>query len=169
MSTDPVAHGDRRDPVAHGDRRDPVAHGDRRDPVAHGDYLPAVCHGDLVYTAGMTPRRDGELVVTGVVGAGVPVPVASAAAGLAAENALAAVRWALPPGDTEVRCLRMTVYVACAPGFVQLSAVADGASETIRRELGARALPARTAVGVQSLPSGAPVEVELVAARGAGG
>ena len=58
----------------------------------------------------------------------------------------------------------MTVYIACAPGFTDLSAVADGASDAIFAAGGADALPARSAIGVQSLPFGAPVEVDLVAA-----
>ncbi|EID16852.1 hypothetical protein MPHLEI_05022 [Mycolicibacterium phlei RIVM601174] len=49
-------------------------------------------------------------------------------------------------------------------GFQDLSGVADGASATIRDLLGDAALPARSAIGVLALPSGAPVEVELTAA-----
>lgn len=131
-------------------------------PTPQGDYVPAVVHGGVVYCAGMTPRRDGQLTVTGVVGATVLKEEARAAAGIAAGNALAAVRSVLPAA-AEVRCLRMTVYIACAPGFLELSQVADGASEAIAAELGRQALPARSAIGVQSLPSGAPVEVELTA------
>jgi enamine deaminase RidA (YjgF/YER057c/UK114 family) len=133
-------------------------------PAPQGKYVPAVLHDGVVYTAGMTPRRDGELIITGVVGSLVSVGEAQAAARLAAANALAAARSALPADANTVRCLRMTVYVACAPGFTDLSAVADGASDAISAALGADALPARSAIGVQSLPSGAPVEVDLVAA-----
>lgn len=133
-------------------------------PTPRGDYVPAVLHDGVVYTAGMTPRRDGELTVTGQVGAAVSGAAARAAAELAATNALAAVFSALPAGAHGVRCLRMTVYVACAPDFHDLSAVADGASAAISAALGADALPARSAIGVQTLPSNAPVEVDLVAA-----
>jgi enamine deaminase RidA (YjgF/YER057c/UK114 family) len=123
-----------------------------------------VLHAGIVYTAGMTPRHQGELTVTGLVGSTVSVAAAQEAAGLAATNALAAVFAALPPDLPGVRCLRMTVYIACAPDFHDLSMVADGASMAISTALGERALPARSAVGVQTLPSGAPVEVELIAA-----
>jgi enamine deaminase RidA (YjgF/YER057c/UK114 family) len=117
----------------------------------------------VVYTAGMTPRRDGELVLRGVVGATVSAREAYAAAGIAAENALAAVR-SVAPGATVIRGLRMTVYIACVASFHELSAVADGASAVLRAALGDSGLPVRAAIGVQSLPSGAPVEVDLVAA-----
>lgn len=133
-------------------------------PAPQGDYVAAVCHGGVVYTAGMTPRSDGRLTVTGVVGATVTLEQAIAAAGLAAANALAAAR---SVADAPlVRCLRMTVYVACTTDFHALSTVADGASAAVRAALGDGALPARSAIGVQSLPSGAPVEVELVVVSG---
>ena len=126
--------------------------------------MPAVCHAGLIFSAGMTPRRAGQLTVTGIVGATLDVPTARGAAGLAAANALAAVRSALPAHSTGFRCLQMTVYVACTPEFTEASAVADGASESIVAALGPAALPARAAIGVAALPSGAPVEVALVAA-----
>jgi enamine deaminase RidA (YjgF/YER057c/UK114 family) len=122
-----------------------------------------VLHDGVVYTAGMTPRRDGELVLRGVVGAEVSAGEAHTAAGIAAENALAAVR-SVAPHATHIRGLRMTVYIACVASFHQLSAVADGASAVLRAMLGESAIPVRTAVGVRSLPSGAPVEVDLTAA-----
>jgi len=49
------------------------------------------------------------------------------------------------------------------------TSVADGASERLHAVLGERGAAARSAIGVASLPSGAPLEVELVAAvRGPG-
>lgn len=133
-------------------------------PAPQGDYRPALLHDGVVYTAGMTPRRDGQLVLRGIVGDTVSPEEAFTAAGVAAGNALAAVRSVLPAGATEIRCLRMTVYVACTVSFHDLSAVADGASATLRAALAEHGVPVRAAIGVQSLPSGAPVEVDLIAA-----
>ncbi|CAN5738995.1 RidA family protein [soil metagenome] len=133
-------------------------------PRPQGNYVPAVYRDGIIYTAGMTPRQDGVLVYTGIVGHTLTLEQAQAAAALAATNALTAVRSAMPEGTTAVTGLRMTVYVACAPGFTDLSAVADGASTALEKQLGAAALPARSAIGVLALPSGAPVEVELTAA-----
>jgi enamine deaminase RidA (YjgF/YER057c/UK114 family) len=128
-----------------------------------GAYVPAVVHGGIAYTAGMTPRRYGELVVSGVVGRDLDVGAAREAAGLAAGNAVTAVVEAvgLP---AIVRCLKMTVFIAAVDGFTAHSAVADGASTVLRERLGERGIVARSAVGVATLPSGAPVEVELVVA-----
>lgn len=133
-------------------------------PSPAGRYAPATRHRGLAFTAGMTPRRDGRLVVTGLVGGEVDVAAARDAAGIAAENALAAVA-ALVGGLPEVeRVVRLGVFVACVDGFTEASAVADGASEALVRHLPGAGLPARTAVGVRALPAGAPVEVELVVA-----
>jgi len=112
----------------------------------------------------MTPRVDGRLTVRGLVGTEVSLRQAQQAAALAARNALAAIVDELGESSRLRRCLRMTVYIACAEGFQELSAVADGASEALLEVLGAESLPVRSAVGVRALPSGAPVEVELLAA-----
>ncbi|QGN49183.1 RidA family protein [Micromonospora sp. WMMD558] len=133
-------------------------------PAPQGHYVPAVVHAGTAYAAGMTPRVDGRLVARGLVGVDLTVAEARAAAGLAAGNALAAVAQAVGGLEQVRRCLRMTVYVACRPGFTQHTAVADGASEVLRDWLGDRGAVARSAVGVASLPSDAPVEVELTVA-----
>jgi enamine deaminase RidA (YjgF/YER057c/UK114 family) len=123
-----------------------------------------VLHGGLVFTAGMTPRRDGELAVAGTIGADLSAGEGRAAARLAAANALSAAARAAGGLDWIERCLTLTVYIACAPGFTDHSAVADGASAALGEFLGDRGTAARAAIGVASLPSGAPVEVQLVAA-----
>lgn len=133
-------------------------------PVPRGQYVPAVVHAGLAFSAGMTPRVDGELTVRGIVGADLSADQARAAARLATENALAAVANAAGGLDRVDRCLRLTVYIACATGFGGHSAVADGASQALADWLGDRGAAARAAIGVASLPSGSPVEVELVAA-----
>lgn len=125
--------------------------------------MPAVFHDGVVYTAGMTPRRAGVLTYAGRVGADLDEDQARRAAGMAAGNALAAAR-ALAPAGAVLRCLKMTVFIACSPEFTALSPVADGASQVLVAELGPAGRPARSAIGVSALPSGAPVEVELVCA-----
>ena len=132
--------------------------------MPQGRYVPAVVHGGVAYSAGMTPRVDGELVCRGTVGLEVSAEQARDLAGLAAANALAAIEAAAGGRERIERCLRLTVYVAAAPDFTAHSAVADGASEALALRLGDRGETARTAVGVAGLPSGAPVEVELTVA-----
>jgi enamine deaminase RidA (YjgF/YER057c/UK114 family) len=125
-------------------------------------YQPAVSVGNLVFTAGQLPVADGELTVTGRVGpVAVPVTQASAAARVAALNALAAAFAAVPPG-TRLTLVKVVVFVAAEEGFTEHARVADGASELFQAALGAAGVHARSAVGVASLPKGSPVEVEAI-------
>ena len=58
--------------------------------------------------------------------------------------------------------VKVTGYVASAPGFTSQPAVVDGASQVVLAAFGEDGRHARAAVGVASLPLGAPVEVEIV-------
>ncbi|MCW2632489.1 MAG: Endoribonuclease [Pseudonocardia sp.] len=126
-----------------------------------GAYVPAVRSGSLVFTAGQLPLVDGTLAATGKVGAEVSVDDAAGLARLCGLNALAAVD-ALVGIDSVVRVVKVTGFVASAPGFSRQPSVLDGASSLMGELFGADGAHARSAVGVAELPRGAPVEVEIV-------
>jgi enamine deaminase RidA (YjgF/YER057c/UK114 family) len=135
-------------------------------PKAQGRYQVSAVHGDLVLTAGLTPRdSNGRLIVTGRVGDGLPYPDAVRAARQAARNAAATVAEAAGGRDNVTRLLRLTVYIACADGFTRHSELADEVSAELAETLRLTGQPVRTAVGVRSLPGGAPIEVEVTAVR----
>jgi enamine deaminase RidA (YjgF/YER057c/UK114 family) len=129
-----------------------------------GLYVPAVRHGDLIFTAGMTPRRDGVLQFEGPLGADAPPHEYREAMVLACKNALTAARSQLGAGEAIRRILSLTVYIAAEPGFAAHSKLADFASTYLRDELGEGGLGSRAAVGVASLPGNAAVEIQLIAA-----
>jgi enamine deaminase RidA (YjgF/YER057c/UK114 family) len=129
-----------------------------------GDYALAQGSGPLIFSAGFTPRAAGRLVHSGVLGADADEATAHQAARLATTRAIAAMREELPAGGA-MRILHLRVFVRCLPEVTELSRVADGASEAIREHIDQAAPPARTAVGVASLPGGALVEVDMVAER----
>jgi enamine deaminase RidA (YjgF/YER057c/UK114 family) len=130
-------------------------------PAALGSYVPAVRTGDLVFTAGQLPMRDGALVASGAVGVEVDVAAARSCAAQAALNALAAASTVCDL-DAVTAVVKVTGFVASAAGFTSQPAVLDGASEVLLAAFGDAGRHARTAVGVASLPMGAPVEVEIV-------
>lgn len=142
-------------------------------PAPLAAYVPAVAAGTLVWTAGQLPFVDGVLTCTGVVGAStgptaagderVDESTATAAARTAALNALAAAAAVAGGLDNVARIVKITVFVASAPGYTGQPRVADGASRLIGEVFGEAGRHARSAVGVTSLPAGSPVEVELVA------
>lgn len=133
-------------------------------PAPAGLYETAVAYGGVVYTAGMTPRRDAAMLHPGRIGLDVDVAQAKDAARLAALRALSAASAAVGGVPHLSRLLRLTVYLACADGFTAHGEVADAASRALLDALGERARVARTACAVASLPGNACVEVELIAA-----
>lgn len=124
-------------------------------------YVPAVRTGNLVYTAGQLPIRDGELLQTGKVGAGVNPEKAHGLARVCALNALAAVH-SLVGIDSVTRVVKVVGFVASAPGFHGQPGVINGASELFGEVFGDAGAHARSAVGVSELPRDAPVEVEVI-------
>lgn len=128
-------------------------------------YVPAVQSGNLVYVSGQLPIVDGNLLGAGRVGADVTVEYGAELARQCALNALAAVE-ALAGLGRVVKIVRITGYVACTPEFTQHPSVVNGASQLLLEVFGEQGRHARSAVGVASLPLGAPVEVELIAELG---
>ena len=45
----------------------------KANPIPQGKYVPATRFGDLIFTAGMTPRKNGVLIQTGKVSASEPL------------------------------------------------------------------------------------------------
>jgi len=125
-------------------------------------YVPAATAGSLVFTAGQLPLRSGELIAEGVVGQAVTPDEATMCAQQCALNAVAAVKAEIGDLARVRRVVKVLVYVASTPEFTGQPQVANGASELLGAVFGDAGRHARSAVGVVSLPLGAPVEVELV-------
>lgn len=132
-------------------------------PRPAGSYVPAVVSGALVFTAGQLPLVGGEPTLTGKVGGSVSAEEAREAAVVCALNALAAVE-SVESGtlDRVARVVKVTGFVASAPGFNGQPGVLNGASELLGAAFGEAGVHARSAVGVAELPFDAPVELELV-------
>ena len=131
-------------------------------PVAA--YVPAVRWGLLVFTAGQIPLVDGKLRYTGRVGAELTLEQGYDAAKLCAINCLAALKSVVGDLDNVKRVVKVTGFVASAPGFRDQPKVVNGASDLLGEAFGPAGAHARSAVGVAELPLGAPVEVEVVVA-----
>jgi enamine deaminase RidA (YjgF/YER057c/UK114 family) len=133
-------------------------------PAPAAAYLPYVVDDGLVYTAGQIAVSDGELVHTGRVGDGVDLEQAQACARQCAINVLAQLR-AAADGDLDRirRIVKLSVFVASVPGFVEQHLVANTASELMAGVFGDAGRHARSAVGVAELPTSSPVEIEAVA------
>jgi enamine deaminase RidA (YjgF/YER057c/UK114 family) len=130
-------------------------------PVA--SYVPVVLSGGFAFLSGQVPQSEGRLLWEGKVGADLDVPAAAEAARRCALQALAVLRETLGSLDRVRRIVKLTVFVASAPGFTDQPKVANGASDLLADVFGDTGRHARSAIGVQELPLGSPVEVEIIA------
>jgi enamine deaminase RidA (YjgF/YER057c/UK114 family) len=130
-----------------------------RAPLAN--YVPARRVGNLVYTAGqVSGTAEGD--IKGKLGAELDVDKGREAARVCALNCLAAVLTVIDSLDSVKQLVRVGAFVNSAAGFNQQPAVANGASDLFVDVFGEAGRHARTAVGVNELPAGFAVEVELV-------
>lgn len=126
------------------------------------NYVPYSRTGNLVMTAGQLPLKEGKLSATGLLGQDVDVATGQEAAKYCAINILAQARAAIGDLAKIRRIVKITVFVASAPGFAEQHLVANGASDFLVAALGDNGKHARSAVGTAALPLNAPVEIEAV-------
>lgn len=131
-------------------------------PVPQGNYKPASRFENIISTAGMTPRKNGELIQSGRILSTESIENYREAILQAIDNAYSAAI-ALVSEDEEVKqVLAMTVYVNADDNFTSHSKVADIASDYLFENLREAGIGSRAAIGVKSLPGNAPVEIQLV-------
>lgn len=118
--------------------------------------------GQVLHMSGQVAFVGTELLATGVLGGDVDVTTGQACARQCALNLLARLQDELGSLDAIEQVVKLTVFVASAPGFRDQPQVANGASEVFAQVLGEAGRHARSAVGVAELPLGTPVEVEAI-------
>ena len=128
------------------------------------NYVPVVLNRGIAYVAGQLPKVDGEVRVHGKAGGAVSLEAARGEARICILQGLACLRQALGSLDRVERVLKVTGFVASAPGFNDQPKVLDAASDLLGEVFGEAGRHARSAVGVAELPRDAAVEIELVVA-----
>lgn len=132
--------------------------------TAGGHYAPLIRHHDELYVSGLVPRMNGRIHYPGRVGLELDLIDAQAAAAISAMRGLALIVDTIGSLDKIKSLLRVTVYVKSTADFVDLSEVANGASDVFTRVLGDAGKHTRTTIGVYQLPKNAAVEVDMIAA-----
>lgn len=131
-------------------------------PQTAGDYAASKIVGNLIFTAGMTPRIKMKLITTGHLGKDISVSEGKELAYNACARAIEVAKQIAEANSKKIlEVVSMTVYIATSSDFQDHSKVANGASNAVRDLINTK-IPVRAAVGVTSLPSGAPVEVQLI-------
>lgn len=132
-------------------------------PPVIASYVPAVRTGNLIYLAGQIPRAPDGRVLTGKLGRELTEGEGAAAARLCAIQLLAVLQAELGDLGKVKRIVRVGGFVNCTDNFTAQPKVINGASDLLVAVFGDAGKHARTSVGVNSLPAGAPVEVDLIA------
>jgi enamine deaminase RidA (YjgF/YER057c/UK114 family) len=127
-----------------------------------GAYVPARRVGNLIYVAGQLPMKDGKLMATGQVPSRCSVDDARAAARQCVINAIAAVQMVAGGVEQIAGVVRVGAFVNSDATFTEQPKVADAASEFLKEVFGDAGQHARAAVGVNTLPRDASVEVEVI-------
>jgi enamine deaminase RidA (YjgF/YER057c/UK114 family) len=128
-------------------------------PIAN--YVAFVRTGNFMVVSGqLCLDADGKLVAKGKLGAEVSIEDGQRAARACAINLLAQIKAGLGDLNKVVRVVRLGGFINCAPGFLELPKVMNGASDLMVGVFVDRGRHARTTVGVASLPLDAAVEVE---------
>lgn len=124
-------------------------------------YVPFRRDGNTVYISGQVPRHADGSLTKGKVGEALDLEAAREAATLCALHVLAVAKAAA--GSLEkVEMLKVFGMVNAIPTFGEQPKVIDACSNLLVEVLGERGKHARSAVGMGSLPSNVPVEIEAI-------
>jgi len=126
-------------------------------------YVPAVRVGNLLFASGHGPARPDGSMIKGKVGGDLTLEQGYAAARQVGLNMLATIRATVGSLDEVVRVVKVLGMVNCVPTFTDQPKVVNGFSDLMVQVWGERnGKAARSAVGMGSLPSNIPVEVEAI-------
>jgi enamine deaminase RidA (YjgF/YER057c/UK114 family) len=129
-------------------------------PVAN--YVRAVQVGNLVFLSGHGPSHPGGFAFQGKVGAERTIEEGYEAAKVVALNLLASLKEAIGDLDRVERIVKLLGMVNCTEDFGDQPRVINGASDLLVELYGEKGRHARSAVGMQALPSQITVEIEMI-------
>ena len=129
-------------------------------PVAN--YIPAVKVGNLLFVSGHGPYNDGKTIISGKLGKELTIEEGYKTARNVALNCLASIQATLGDLNKVKRVAKLLGMVNCTEDFKDPPKVINGASDLLVEVFGDAGKHARSAVGMQSLPNGIPVEIEMI-------
>lgn len=129
-------------------------------PVAN--YVKAVRAGNMVYLSGHGPDKPGGGLVTGKVGLDLTLEQARDAARLVGISLLSTLKAEIGDLNKVKRIVKVLGMVNAIPTFEQQPQVINGCSDLMVDVFGESGKHARSSVGVASLPSNIPVEIEMI-------
>lgn len=132
-------------------------------PKPGGVFKPVVVVGNLAYVSGHAPIRSDGSLIAGRVGADMDIEAGKAAARQVGLTILSTLRVNLGSLDRIKRVIKTLGMVNCTPDFTAHPLVINGYSELFADVFGTdHGVGARSAVGMNSLPSNMAVEIEVI-------
>jgi enamine deaminase RidA (YjgF/YER057c/UK114 family) len=131
-------------------------------PAPLGNYVPFRLAGNLLFLSGVGPRHPDGSLTTGKVGAEIAIAQAYDAAKMCGLNLLVNIIAAVGSLDRVDTVLKVLGMVNAVPDFTDHPKVIDGCSDLFVAVFGEGGRPARSAVGMASLPRNISVEIEAV-------
>ena len=132
-------------------------------PKPGGNYVPGVRVGDLLFLSGHGPGRvDGVPSARGKVGRDLSIEDGYKVAREVGINLLGTAKALLGSLDKVRRVVKVLGMVNSAEGFGDQPKVINGFSDLMVEVFGENGRHARSAVGMAELPSGIPVEIEMI-------
>ncbi len=131
-------------------------------PSPGGNYVPWRIGAGLLFLSGVGPRLADGSSMTGKVGSVVSVAEAYVTARQCGLNLLANMRAALGSLDRVDSILKVLGMVNAIPEFQDHPKVINGCTDLFVEVFGESGRPARSAVGMGSLPGNISTEVEAI-------
>jgi enamine deaminase RidA (YjgF/YER057c/UK114 family) len=125
-------------------------------------YVPFVRTGNLVFLSGHIAKREGKSWV-GQLGKTMQTEEGKAAARAIAIDLMGTLHAAVGDLNKVKRIVKVMSLVNSTPDFTEQHLVTNGASELFGQVFGDKGAHARSAFGVAQIPTGACVEIELIA------
>jgi enamine deaminase RidA (YjgF/YER057c/UK114 family) len=129
-------------------------------PMAN--YVRFVQTGNLVFTSGHGPTTAEGKLITGRLGADLTIEQGYEAARITGLQLLATLQQALGNLNRVKRIVKVLGMVQCTPDFKDQPKVMNGFSDLMVAVFGEKGRHARSAVGMNALPNGMAVEIEMV-------
>lgn len=133
-------------------------------PPKGGVYTPVIDFGEnLLYCSGCGPDLGGGNTVIGKVGKDLTLEEGQVAARNCILNLLANLDAKLGNLNRIKKFVKVLAFVNCTDDFDKQPQVVNGGSSLLRELFGEEAgLPARSAIGTNSLPGGIACEIEVL-------
>ncbi|QOI96630.1 MAG: RidA family protein [Flammeovirgaceae bacterium] len=131
-------------------------------PAPMANYVRAVRTGNLVFLAGHGPTKPDGTNIQGKVGKDLSVEEGYMAARQVGIAMLSTLKAEIGDLKKVKRIVKVLGMVNCTEGFTDQPKVINGFSDLMVAVFGPKGMHARSAVGMNALPSNIAVEVEMI-------